>query len=329
MTALFMLSANCAKAQVTIGSLADPQEFSILELVSNSRGLRLPQMSNANKNDAFGTDNSVLIAAGVDALGLQIFNIDTKCVETWNGVEWIQACICPPSVTDGQNTYSVGYLGAAGCWMTENLRTKTKVYGGGIADLSDNSSSSTTAPYYSYPTEGNVTPTTAKFDAHPEYGLLYNWVAASGLTGISTNEGNTDHEKRQGICPDGWHLPSDKEWSQLESEITNNNTNNKYGTGSSAGSNMKSQTPVVSDNTPFTTDGTSNTPANNGFNALLVGYVFSGSAYYYGLGAHFWSSSSYVSVNAWYRGVYEDFAIVNRNVDYKAVLFSVRCKKNE
>ncbi|MDR1372232.1 MAG: formylglycine-generating enzyme family protein [Dysgonamonadaceae bacterium] len=89
MTALFTLSAIGASAQVTIGSLADPQSFSILELEGKGeRGLRLPQL------DTDQRDALVSLFAGheTEALGLQIFNTDTQCVETWNGIEWIQAC---------------------------------------------------------------------------------------------------------------------------------------------------------------------------------------------------------------------------------------------
>ncbi|MDR1372758.1 MAG: formylglycine-generating enzyme family protein [Dysgonamonadaceae bacterium] len=87
-TAFIMLGANCAEAQVTIGSLDDPQPFSVLELISNTGGLRLPQL------DTDQRDALVSLFAGheTEALGLQIFNTDTECVETWNGVEWIQAC---------------------------------------------------------------------------------------------------------------------------------------------------------------------------------------------------------------------------------------------
>ncbi|MDR1372888.1 MAG: fibrobacter succinogenes major paralogous domain-containing protein, partial [Dysgonamonadaceae bacterium] len=275
---------------------------------------------------AFGTDNSVLIDAGDDALGLQIFNIDTKCVETWNGVEWIKSCICPPSVTDAQGiTYSVGYFGLEGCWMTQNLRTTDFTYtpdGTPIA-LSENTGESDTDPYYSYPTEGNVTPTTAKFDAHPEYGLLYNWVAASGRTGVSTNEAKTEHTTYQGICPKGWHLPSDYEWIQLTNELKNNNTNSKYGTGTNAYCNMKSTTAVAGTDISDP-NGCSNTRDNNGFDALFVGVV-NINANKYGLHTHFWSSSSYNENDALARAVETG---TGSSYESKVGLRSVRCKKD-
>ncbi|MDR1372590.1 MAG: hypothetical protein LBJ17_05625 [Dysgonamonadaceae bacterium] len=94
MTALFMLSASCATAQVTIGSLDKPQSFSLLELEgSGGRGLRLPQMTTAQRKTMQATPEFTAKAT-TDAIGLQIFNTTTKCVETWNGVEWILACEC-------------------------------------------------------------------------------------------------------------------------------------------------------------------------------------------------------------------------------------------
>lgn len=48
-------------------------------------------------------------------------------------------------------------------------------------------------------------------------GYLYNYSAAVGIT--ADNEANTDEssfgEKRQGICPNGWHIPNFEEWASL------------------------------------------------------------------------------------------------------------------
>jgi uncharacterized protein (TIGR02145 family) len=45
----------------------------------------------------------------------------------------------------------------------------------------------------------------------PAYGCLYNWSAASNKSTVLGALNGT----LQGVCPDGWHLPSDAEWSQL------------------------------------------------------------------------------------------------------------------
>jgi hypothetical protein len=86
------LHATPLRAQVTVGSLDDPQNFSILELISGgNRGMRLPQLTTAQR------DALVFTGHEAEAQGLQIFNTTTKCVETWNGAVWIQECNGEPA----------------------------------------------------------------------------------------------------------------------------------------------------------------------------------------------------------------------------------------
>jgi len=76
-------------SQVTIGDDAAPQPFSLLELVSeNNKGLRLPQITTILQRDAIFT-NAPGFKTNPHALGLQIYNLETKCVEVWNGTDWI------------------------------------------------------------------------------------------------------------------------------------------------------------------------------------------------------------------------------------------------
>ncbi|MDR2684530.1 MAG: hypothetical protein LBB53_04010, partial [Prevotellaceae bacterium] len=89
--AAMAISGN-ARAQVTIGSNLEPQPFSVLELISNgTKGLRLPQMTTAQR-EALNL-KSMQGEAAQKARGLQIFNISTYCVETWNGTKWIEQCM--------------------------------------------------------------------------------------------------------------------------------------------------------------------------------------------------------------------------------------------
>ena len=48
-----------------------------------------------------------------------------------------------------------------------------------------------------------------------EYGMLYKWSAAMDIDGTYQSTLNNPTEPRQGICPDGWHLPSYDELSAL------------------------------------------------------------------------------------------------------------------
>jgi len=96
-----VLSVSCSllNAQVIIGAQKAPETFSLLELISNnSKGLRLPQIESTAKRDAM-TDAA--FKASPLSQGVQIFNMETKCVETWNGSVWIASCfdICTSSVS--------------------------------------------------------------------------------------------------------------------------------------------------------------------------------------------------------------------------------------
>ncbi|MCL1934737.1 MAG: hypothetical protein FWF53_13105 [Candidatus Azobacteroides sp.] len=87
---LFLLcvtvSAISMNAQVTIGETTEPQSFSILELRSKDRGLRLPQLTTEQRDAIADLKNNA------EAVGLHIYNTDTNCEEYWNGNEWISLC---------------------------------------------------------------------------------------------------------------------------------------------------------------------------------------------------------------------------------------------
>jgi len=75
-------------SQVTVGDNKTPEMFSLLELVSgNNKGLRLPQITSTAQRDAIFT-NAAGFSTNPLAVGLQIFNLQTKCVEVWDGTEW-------------------------------------------------------------------------------------------------------------------------------------------------------------------------------------------------------------------------------------------------
>jgi uncharacterized protein (TIGR02145 family) len=242
--------------------------------------------------------------------------------------------VCPSSVTDSQgHEYSIGNFGSVGCWMTQNLRSTS----GLTANL--NAGNATNQKYYWYPNSSQST-----FNSNPTYGLLYTWTAASGRAeadtdsnGVGITPGQEDHK---GICPDGWHLPSDYEWNQLEEEIAKSAVNvysttaattwesgysTTLGYRGTHGQKMKSTTPVNSQ----ATNGTSQSMTENGFDALLVGFMLGGSPLHYGAYTYFWSSSSGVSSSAWRRYLYRSDTGVYCSYNSKYCMYSVRCKKND
>jgi uncharacterized protein (TIGR02145 family) len=96
------------------------------------------------------------------------------------------------------NEYNTVKIGQQ-CWMKENLRTTKYPNGTEIPIGTD--SSSTIGTRNAPGSEANVA----------TRGYLYNWVATmNGATSSGTNPSGV-----QGICPDGWHVPSNKEFTQL------------------------------------------------------------------------------------------------------------------
>jgi len=84
-------------------------------------------------------------------------------------------------------------------WMAENLRTTHYADGSPIARGEVTDKDTTVACYFDY---GNNP------DSVRKYGLLYTWAAAVRDTGKTT-------ASVQGVCPDGWHLPNDAEWTAM------------------------------------------------------------------------------------------------------------------
>jgi uncharacterized protein (TIGR02145 family) len=256
----------------------------------------------------------------------------------WNGGRWVPPGGDDPNILyDAEmNDYTTGDFGTAGVWMTQNLRTTEKYYADINENLTLNDAASTTKPYYTYPRPAGVTGSDidTAFYAHEDYGLLYNWVAASGRINVSDDERNTDHARHQGICPTGWHLPSDKEWYQLETEIAGSaagvysttgpvsTTSTLTGWRGEHGGKMKSTIPVNNQDSK----GTSHSRESNGFDALLVGGSDGAS---YGLSISFWASSSGNSNDASYRVLRNSDAQVNVGNYAKTAPRSVRCKKDD
>ena len=119
----------------------------------------------------------------------------------------------------------------------------------------------------------------------------------------------------QGICPTGWHLPTDVEWTTLSTYL---------GGEVVAGGKMK-ETGTAHWLHP-------NTGATNssGFTALPGGYRnYSGSFYDLTYYAYFWSSTETSSTFAWFRNLTYNYEDVDRKRNYfKTNGFSARCVKD-
>lgn len=160
------------------------------------------------------------------------------------------------------NKYNTVQIGSQ-CWMRENLRTTRYADG---TYISQGRSCSFSTPYWYYPhlSSGNKT----------TFGLLYNRSAIMRQASSS----NRIPSGVQGICPNGWHIPSKAEFENLISHI-----------GNSAKA-LASKSGWQSSTSGYTVG--NNPSANNtsGFSALPAGY-FAGTSCYFGQGAYFWSST--------------------------------------
>jgi len=193
------------------------------------------------------------------------------------------------------NSYKTVYIGTQQ-WMGENLKTSKYSDGTTIPNITDNTQwgNNTTGAWAYY---NNDAANNAK------YGKLYNWYAVS-----KTTNGNKN------ICPTGWHVPTDAEWTVLTDYL---------GGQSVAGGKMK-EVGTTSWNSP-------NTDATNTslFTGLPGGYR-SLNVYYYDIGyyGYWWSSSEYNTNYAWARSLYYSNGFANRSFSNKNYGFSVRCLRD-
>ncbi|NVO04113.1 MAG: hypothetical protein HXX09_15560 [Bacteroidetes bacterium] len=128
------------------------------------------------------------------------------------------------------------------------------------------------------------------------YGYLYDW------------------ETAKKVCPSGWHLPSDAEWTTLT---------NYLGVDSIAGGKLKEigTTHWASPNAGATNE--------SGFTALPGGYRNNGGAFDgIGGGGSWWSSTESGTNNAWSWCMNYGYSYVARSYNNKANGFSVRCIKD-
>ena len=179
-------------------------------------------------------------------------------------------------------------------WMGENLKT-TKYSNGNLIGTtipSTLNTSAETTPKYQWSYDGNESNVAT-------YGRLYTWYAA------------TDS---RGICPTGWHLPSDAEWTTLATFL---------GGESVAGGKLK-ESGNFHWNSP-------NSGATNlsGFTALPGGYRFpNGTFSDIGDFGQWWSSTEGDMNGTLGRRMYYYDRSVYRSNYYKTCGFSVRCIKD-
>ena len=243
-----------------------------------------------------------------------------------NGDAW--SCPGIPSLMDVDgNRYNTVKIGQQ-CWMRENLRTKK--YADGTPILQGNGAS-TTIGYWYYPMN------------QPEYmytyGLLYNWPA----TMHDDIPSNSNPSGVQGVCPDGWHVPSDAECAQLLNYVRSQSQNWCGGDSVQIGKSLAATVGWDLSGLDSCTVGNPNFSTNNatGFGALPAGF-YSVTAVptvgneYGGLGyvTFYWTSTgshnAYGYNDIYYWGLHSnDVAVIHHDfTDTDGEGQSVRCVKD-
>jgi uncharacterized protein (TIGR02145 family) len=228
--------------------------------------------------------------------------------------------ICGDTIRDiDGNMYNTVLIGNQ-CWMAENL--KTTHYASDIAipnvtsitaweNLGNNNTDDAYGYYDNSSTNANI------------YGALYTWAAAMGDNAVSSS---INPSGVQGICPTGWHLPSDNEWKQLEMQLgmSQSEADQDVFRGTNQGSQLAGNSLLwesgsLENNAQF---GTSS------FTALPGSFYGIGPFSYLGTKGFWWSSTEDDSLTAWYRGLWSSNSEVDRGILWKSEGLSVRCLKD-
>lgn len=210
--------------------------------------------------------------------------------------------MCPTTVTDVDgNVYPVVQIGGQ-CWMAANLRTAHYSDGSIIPHVTDG-----------YAWGQQNTGAWCNYDNDPAnnatYGKIYNWFAAAN----------------PGICPLGWHAPTDAEWMTLESTLgvpaEELNIEGWHGVAQNVGGQMKTIDLWNSPNTGATN--------SSGFSSMPSGSRSSdGDFYLVGTDGPMWSSSEASELYARYRSLKYYQTGVLRHFFFKEVGLCMRCLRD-
>lgn len=320
--------------------------------------------------------------------------IETSTDNTTNGNSaWMGRVVRHPQKEGVYKEFYSAEFGDAGRWMISNLAAQaydgfTHSQGRTLTRAA-NSANENNKAYWAYPSSGTGLLSSSDYDGNPFLGYLYTWDAATGGKGGDNGEKNVDKYsswvvdrseigmqewtgsissssrgnrqlRRQGICPKGWHLPSDYEWTQLELEIIKStSTYADMANITNAGANVVKQYATISgpdggktssggniaivyndawrgsahgqamkDICELNYTGKSKHPELNGFAVMLAGYGLSGNPGGFGNDVMFWTSSVAHSQGAYARILNSSQDGVHFYKPWRFHQFSVRCKKD-
>jgi uncharacterized protein (TIGR02145 family) len=225
--AAFIAASFTGIAQVGVGT-TNPNASAALEVKSITKGFLPPRMTTADRD---------LINTGTPAEGLTIYNTDTKCLELYNGTNWISVCdgsvvttmpIITTQVANGTGgTYTfmshnlgadtsldpdIPVFGLQGAYIQWGKRGPTDFVGA----ANDGSSGFAAAPTMSDANAAAVT----------------DWSSTPAVDGAWNVDENTPVKVTDNDpCPDGFRVPTRNEWVAVDTYNADNLTGATWSAG--------------------------------------------------------------------------------------------------
>jgi uncharacterized protein (TIGR02145 family) len=258
--ALALLLSTFTFAQVGIGTTI-PDASAALDIKSTTLGLLHPRMTTAERD---------LINSGVWVEGLTIYNTDTKCLELYNGTDWISVCdgsvvtTPPPTPTCDVSDGVGGFL----TFMCHNLGADTSLD-------PDTPQKGLNGDYYQW---GKSAP-----DADVDNLIGSTW----GDQGGTRDNGNWTPSARgpNDPCPGGFRVPSSAEWQAVDDNNDDSLTGAAWSSGPTEFGNALHYGPDANGKlltlpAAGVRNGTSGALANRGINGLYWSSTEAGSNAY-------------------------------------------------
>lgn len=279
------------------------------EIVHIGKGEYLPEFKSQKAINEFVFNlGDELKYTGFTVLGERSLFDSPMSNQTYSFQYYGNPCPGTPTITDiDGNVYNTVLIGSQ-CWMAENLKTTTYRNETPVPNVTGNSSwsSLTTGAYAWY--DNNIS-------WKESYGALYNWFAV-----IDPN----------GLCPSGWHVPTNDEWTILTDFIG--------GTVAPYGNELKSCRQVNSplgeacntaEHPRWYQHGTHYGTDDHWFSGLPGGSRhFLGNFVTLSYIGSFWSSTGGSPDNAWLRGLNYNDGSIDVFGFYKKNGYSVRCLRD-
>jgi len=191
-----------------------------------------------------------------------------------------------------------------------------------------------------------------------KYGRLYNWQMAMALplSCISTPCAEQINASHRGICPEGWHIPTNAEWDKLYSYADGSNETRSPYDSPTAGKYLKAKTGWIHCGPPSSYSSSSQSGSSSssnsssssglpyssntdgpylcedalGFAALPGGYGRPGENDFGEEGevGFWWSASEYDASTAYGRFIYNRYESASYDYKIKTYFYSVRCFKD-